>query len=132
MEYGRIERCTIVNSPVGVDVAVGASIRNSIIANCPTTLRLGKNAVDAVAIDKTILGLGEVAVDGQKINPAGWPEFITTHKRLAGAVIDNPALKGPLFTLPADSPLLKAGENGKAPGASLPLVKTADSPKGWE
>jgi hypothetical protein len=132
MEHGRIESCTIVNSPVGVDVAVGASIRNSIIANCPTTLRIGKNAVDAVAVDKTILGLGEVAVDGQKINQAGWPEFITTHKRLAGAVIDSPALEGPLFTLPADSPLLKAGENGKAPGASLPPVKTADSSKGWK
>ena len=89
-----------------VALAVGASIRNSIIANCPTTLRIGKNAVDAVAVDKTILGLGEVAVDGQKINQAGWPEFITTHKRLAGAVIDSPALEGPLFTLPADSPLL--------------------------
>lgn len=89
LSHLRIERCTIVNSPVGVDVAVGASIRNSIIANCPTTLRIGKNAVDAVAVDKTIFGLGEVAVDGQKINPAGWPEFITTHKRLAGAVKDS-------------------------------------------
>ncbi len=127
MEYGRIERCTIVNSPVGLDVAVGASIRNSIIANCPTTLRIAKNAVDTVSVDKTVLGLGVVAVDGQRIDPAGWPEFITTHKRLAGAIIASPVLEGPLFTLTADSPLRREGENGKAPGANLPLT---DNPSG--
>ncbi len=117
MEYGRLNRCTIVNSPVGLNVTIGATIRNSIIANCPTSLSIGKNAVDAVGIDKTILGLGEVVVDGQKINQAAWPEFVKAHKRLEGAVIDTPALEGPLFQLPKDSPHLKAAENGTMPGA---------------
>lgn len=119
MERGRIDRCTILDSGIGARLTSGGSVKNSIISNCPTVLDVGKNALDSISIDKTILGLGEVAVAGKKINQEAWPELVKTSKGLSGAIIDTPALEGPLYLLPKDSPHIKAGENGMAIGATL-------------
>ncbi len=116
IEHGRLDHCTIVNGAVGVDVERAASVRNSVIADCPVAVSIEKDAVDAVGIDKTLLGLGEVVVGAQKIGASGWGEFVKGHTRLAGAIIAAPALEGPFFQLPKDSPFLKAGENGTTPG----------------
>ena len=123
MEQGRMDHCTILNSPVGLNVEVAASVRNSIIANCPTAVSIAKNAADAVGIDKTLLGLGEVLVDTRKVTAADWAEFTNAHTRLSGAVIASPALEGPFFQLSKDSPFLTAGENNTAPGVKPTIPK---------
>ena len=123
INYGLIDHCTIVNCPVGVKVVTGASIRNSIIADCPTILVADKNAMTRLTIGKTILGLGEAVFDGRKIDSSGWAEFVKTFKGADGAIIGMPDLESPLFILPKDSPHFKAGDSGTAPGAQLPPFK---------
>jgi len=123
MEQGRLDHCTIVSSPVGLSVQRAASVRSSIIASCPTAVSMDKGAVDAVAIDKTVLDLGEVVVDTRKIALSDWAGFVAGHTRMAGAVIGSPALEGPFFQLPKDSPFSKAGEHGKAPGVKPNVPK---------
>jgi hypothetical protein len=120
MENGRIERCTILESGIGVRLIKGGSVKGSIITNCTTILDIGKLASESIFVDKTILGLGEVSADGKKINQESWPEFVKNSKGMSGAIIDRPALEGLLFLLPKDSPHIKAGENGMTPGANLP------------
>jgi hypothetical protein len=123
LEHGRINHCTIVNSAVGVSVKLAASIRNSIVADCPVAVEIDKDAVDEVAIDKTLLGLGEVRAGSQKIAQGDWESWVKEHARMAGAVIASPKLEGPCFQLSNDSPFLKIGENGTVPGVRTPFIK---------
>jgi len=123
MEQGRMDHCTVVNSPVGLSVQRAASVRSSIIANCPTAVSIDKGAADAVEIDKTLLGLGQVVADSRKITPSDWAGFVAGHKRMAGAIIGSPALEGPFFQLAKDSPFIKAGEYGTAPGVKPNIPK---------
>jgi hypothetical protein len=64
--------------------------------------------------------LGEANIGGQAVKADGWAECVKAFKGGAGAILDAPALKQPLYLLPQDSPHLKAGDGGKAPGAQLP------------
>jgi hypothetical protein len=123
MNYGQIDRCTIVNCILGVNVGVGASIKNSIITDCSTILSADKEALTRLTIRHTILGLGEATLGGQKIGSAGWADFIKACKGADGAIIDTPKLKSPFFALPQDSPHLKAGESGTTPGAQSSRFK---------
>lgn len=120
MEYGRLDHCTIVNSPVGVEIAVGGTVRSSVIANCGTAVRVGKGAQARVSIVKSLLDLGEADFEGTKVGAAAWGEFVKGFKGGETATIAAPGLAGPLFQLPPDSPYLKAGENGTVPGVNLP------------
>ena len=123
MEFGRLDHCTILNSPVGVAVTVGGSVRNSIISNCPIVVSVDKNAQGKFFLDKTILALGKATFGEQKVDDTGWADFMGTFKGAAGAIIDHPVLEEPLYLLPNDSPHLKAGENGSTPGAHLSPFK---------
>jgi hypothetical protein len=123
MEFGRLDHCTILNSPVGVAVTVGGSVRNSIISNCATVVSVDKNARARFSVGKTILALGQASFGEQKVDAAGWAEFVGTCKGATGAIIDNPVLEEPLYLLPKDSPHAKAGDNGSTPGAHLTPFK---------
>ena len=123
INYGRMDHCTVVNCPVGARVTTGASVKNSIIADCPTTLIAEKSAMTQLTIDKTILGLGEASFGGQKITSASWSDFVKNFKGAEGAIIDKPTLESPLFLLPKDSPHFKSGESETVPGAKLPPFK---------
>jgi len=119
LEYGRLEHCTILNSAVGLSVTVGGAVRNSIVSNCATVVKADKDALTRLSLDKTILGLGEANFGGEKVNAAGWADFVKTCKGATGAIIDAPVLEAPLYALPADSAHLKAGDNETPPGAQL-------------
>ncbi len=56
MENGRLDHCTIVNCTTGLQVSIGGSIRNSLIANCgPDPLSFAGTAQQNFSITRTIL-----------------------------------------------------------------------------
>ena len=123
LDYGRLDHCTIVNSPTGLYVTKGVSVRNSIITNCGQHPLAFESKIAAnISLFKTIIGLQQ---------PDSWDAYITATFADAGAkylkavnkedeLINNvPVLTAPLFLLPNDSPYYKIGEYNTTPGATL-------------
>ncbi|HEY3378632.1 MAG TPA: right-handed parallel beta-helix repeat-containing protein [Armatimonadota bacterium] len=120
LQSGRLDRVTIVNCDTGLRVWRNASVTSSIISNCAQeALWVAKDAKNSVNVSKSLLGLGAALFGETRVTKEQWAEFVASSKQLSDIAIDPPALDGPLFLLPKDSPYRTFGQNGMPPGAQL-------------
>jgi hypothetical protein len=99
-------------------------IANSVIANCTNELvNIRPAATNTFQMKKTILAPGSVVYGSEKVTQEGWVEFA---KRTPWAVSNmraSPRLEPPLYALPSDSSLFRAGDYERTPGAVIPIWK---------
>ncbi len=110
---GHITRCTIVKCGSGVTADSGGTVT---ISNC--IIQQNKDQIIRVAqgglckVANSLLGMGILTLDKTRITKEGWDEAMKENKYFADNILDAPALEGPLFQLPADSPYAKKGPYG--------------------
>ncbi len=117
-DIARLDHCTIVNCATGVRWTQCGSIENSIIAQCTgAAIVVAKPALGLVGVRKTLLGLGTITLDDRKIDRAKWDDAVKDLKEFKDILLDPPALVGPVYRLPEDSPHYRAADSNMVLGA---------------
>lgn len=120
MERGRLDHCTIVECATGVAASKGGEVINCVLAKCTGSLvSVPAAALPAFRIGTTILAPGTLVLGERKVTAETWAEFAKTTPWAAGNILADPGLKPPLYSLPTDSPYLKAAQYDSTPGAVL-------------
>jgi len=121
MENGRLDRCTVVNCKTGLLVLKSATVKNSVFSACQDQLIVVRSgALPDFCLSKTLLNLGKATFgDKQVADPAGWESLAPEVKWATGVIIAAPALSGPDYVVPEDSPYRTAADYGMSLGAIL-------------
>ena len=120
---GKLYRCTVVNCQTGIRTFKPMNINSSIIAQCQKTPLefISEPALKESSFNRLILSLGNEAWDaGMKRIFGATADRYLQNPNDTSLINANPVLKAPLYALPNDSPLFKAGDLGTTPGATLP------------
>lgn len=124
LDRGDLDRCTVINCVDGVLVKEGGSIRNSILANCTTLLRVAPAAMGQFQMEKTLLHSGGASLGSTELTAATWADFVKTNIPLAGNSWADPQLNPQSHMLPTDSPYRAGGQYNQPMGAVLPELRS--------
>ncbi len=124
MNRGQINHCTLSGGQVGLAVSQGGWMRNSIVAECAKALvTMDPPAAGAFSMRRNFFASGVIVRGSETLARETWEAQTQNSKTLAECSWQDVPWSDDRYAIAPDSPLFKAGEYGRTPGAVLPQYK---------
>jgi hypothetical protein len=124
MHRGQINHCTISGGQVGLAVSQGGWMRNSIVAGCAKALvEQDPSAVSTFNMRRNFFATGVIVRGSETLTRETWGDQTRNSKTLTECSWHDGLWTDGRYAITPDSPLFKAGEYGRTPGAVLPQYK---------